>query len=313
MTQSAPTKQQVLDEMRRIHAGKLKIPPEKQLAYLQGAISKIADPVLREALEILFLSTKESSMSEKLKGDIHGSAVTPWGVLMEAVRAVPAVKYTLGIAGIVSVLAIVVELRVNFRVAVVGTVIMLILMAVLLAFARLSAASNRSVAAAGVFFLWSSLLLFVGTGGMMFSSVFFHWPLDLRSWLVGSPEARRTGTQSGEGVHSTEEVVKPGQKVTQRVVVGGNFGLQVDGCESRGQRFSAAAPGEVDASQGSYRGFDLDVMGNNGHGVRNISVDGNTISFEAYADGTGTREGVLGCVGAKGANVSVNVYAYVKK
>ena len=66
------------------------------------------------------------------------------------------------------------------------------------------------------------------------------------------------------------------------------------------------------------KGFELEVTGNNGHGVRNIAVSGNTITFEAFADGPGTVQGgsfgiPKTCVDAKGANVNVNVYAYVKR
>jgi hypothetical protein len=111
--------------------------------------------------------------------------------------------------------------------------------------------------------------------------------------------------------------VPPPERTTQRLLAGSNFGFQVGGCQSLGKVFSATAPGEIDGSKGGAGsappGFDLEITGNNGHGVRNIQVDGNTIRFEAYADGPGTQQPLVGCVGAQGANVNVNVYAYVKQ
>lgn len=147
----------------------------------------------------------------------------------------------------------------------------------------------------------------------MFSSVFFHWPLNLTSWLTGPTESKQMGGAPSQIPVEQGEPTTPIQKTTQRILAGGNYGLQVDGCQSRGQQFAASAPGELDPTKGGYRGFDLDVTGNNGHGVRNISVEGNTIRFEAFADGKGTQQGMLGCVGAEGANVNVNVYAYIKE
>jgi len=110
-------------------------------------------------------------------------------------------------------------------------------------------------------------------------------------------------------------------KQTFKRLIGKDFGFAVGGCEGHGQGFSATAPGDLDRSQGGsggVPGFDLEITGNNGHGVRNVSASGNTISFEAFADGPGTVQGgSFGiprvCVGGQGANVNVNVYAHVKE
>lgn len=131
-------------------------------------------------------------------------------------------------------------------------------------------------------------------------------------------------SMSGPSARAQNANVQPTQtsqpsplpKAGVRTLVAGNLGFSVDGCKSRGQQFAATANGEVDRDQGGQggapHGFDLEVTGNNGHGVRNITVKDNTISFEAFADGPGTNEGMLGCVGAQGANVNVNVYAYIR-
>ena len=105
-------------------------------------------------------------------------------VLREAIRAVPAVKYALGIAGIVSAIAIVTGgFRIDPRIAVFGTVIMFVLMTVLVLFARLSTTPHHALGIAVIVLVWFSLLLTMFTATGLFTSVFFHWPLDLR-WLL---------------------------------------------------------------------------------------------------------------------------------
>jgi len=61
---------------------------------------------------------------------------TPGSFLKEAIKAVPAVKYALGVGGIAAVVAIIAGFHLDYRVAVFGTVIVFALMFVLLVFAR---------------------------------------------------------------------------------------------------------------------------------------------------------------------------------
>ena len=119
--------------------------------------------------------------------------------------------------------------------------------------------------------------------------------------------------QPGENAGTTQRAKNKGRKQLSGLPWG-QFGLpRPTDVRVEGKNFPATAPGELDPRKGSYRGFDLEVTGNNGHGVRNVSPDGNTISFEAYADtAQAPARGVLGCVGAQGANVNVNVYAWIE-
>lgn len=115
-------------------------------------------------------------------------ALNPITVLREAIRAVPAVKYALGIAGIVSAIAIVIGgFRIDLRIAIFGTVIMFVLMTVLVLFARLSTTSHHALGIAVIVLVWFSLLLTMSTATGLFTSVFFHWPLDLGRWLLPTP------------------------------------------------------------------------------------------------------------------------------
>jgi PDZ domain len=112
-------------------------------------------------------------------------ALGPITVLREAIRAVPAVKYALGIAGIVSAIAIVTGgFRIDPRIAVFGTVIMFVLMTVLVLFARLSTTPHHALGIAVIVLVWFSLLLTMFTATGLFTSVFFHYPLDLGRWLL---------------------------------------------------------------------------------------------------------------------------------
>jgi hypothetical protein len=115
--------------------------------------------------------------------------MNPLSILRESIRAVPAVKYALGIAGIVSAVAIIGSFGLDYRVTVVGTVLMFFLMATLVVFARLSALAAPDLRVPALVFTWFSLLLVMAVGAALFSSVFFQWPIDLGRWLDGSTKA----------------------------------------------------------------------------------------------------------------------------
>jgi hypothetical protein len=86
---------------------------------------------------------------------------TPWQVLNAARKAVPAVNYALGIAGIAAAASIVGLFvgQTQAGVRVIGLVF--IGMVLLFVFARLAVASDRSVRVAGAVLLWSVLLFFI--------------------------------------------------------------------------------------------------------------------------------------------------------
>lgn len=109
--------------------------------------------------------------------------------MKDAVRAVPAIKFALGIAGILSVIAIVKIWRLELNVAVYGTVIMLILMTALVVFARVYKGASTDLRTPALVLTWFSLVLVMSAGMMMFTSVFFRWPLDLRLWIDPRPVA----------------------------------------------------------------------------------------------------------------------------
>jgi hypothetical protein len=117
---------------------------------------------------------------------------TPIEILRGATRAVPAVKYALGIGGVIAAVALIYSFKIDPRAAFVGAIIMLVLMAVLVIFARMSTLAAKKLALPALVFTWFTLLLFMAVAIALFTSVFLKKPLDLQSWLTGNMSANRT-------------------------------------------------------------------------------------------------------------------------
>src|SRR4051812_49204089 len=83
----------------------------------------------------------------------------PYRILREAIRAVPAVKYALGVAGIVAAVAIVAAFGLDLRIAAFGTIITFVLMVVLVVFAKFSTTAPRHFLVPILVMMWSFLIL----------------------------------------------------------------------------------------------------------------------------------------------------------
>jgi hypothetical protein len=108
------------------------------------------------------------------------TSMQPFKVLTEAVKAVPAVKYALGIGGLIAVIAIVKGFGIDYRVAVFGAVIMLVLMTMLVIFAKLAAKRESVFHWPAIILTWFALILIIATAIALFTSVFWGRPLELR-------------------------------------------------------------------------------------------------------------------------------------
>jgi hypothetical protein len=106
-----------------------------------------------------------------------------WTVLQLAIKAVPALKYALGVLGIVSAIAIVKGFGVDYQIAVFGTIVMIVLMTLLVVFAALTKAKSPHIRTASLVLLWSSLIITIATASLLFTSAFFDWPERLSSVL----------------------------------------------------------------------------------------------------------------------------------
>lgn len=134
---------------------------------------------------------------------------SPMGILREAIRAVPAVKYALGIAGVAAAIAIIKGFKLDFRVAIFGTIIMLILMMLLVIFAKATKTNAKAIAIPALVFTWFALLITMATALLLLTSAFWKWPLDLQ-WLphknisAPSPEPINQASQGEKQVNSRE-------------------------------------------------------------------------------------------------------------
>ena len=174
------TPERFREEINLIVVDMLGVPPDQKLGYLKGRIAAFPEPY-RTAAETLLLQ-RETLMAntEQQPSGPPG----PWGFLKEAIQAVPSVKYALGVGGVASVLAIVGGFGINPRVGVIGVPIILLLMTVLVVFSKLAVADAQYFLRPLIFLTWFSILAMSATVLLVFTGVFFKWPLDLHSWLV---------------------------------------------------------------------------------------------------------------------------------
>jgi hypothetical protein len=108
---------------------------------------------------------------------------SPASILKQAIKAVPAVKYALGIAGIVASIAIISSFHIGLKVALLGTVVMLILMTVLVIFARLAAEKGPILHYPALAFAWGSLILVMAVAIAFFTSVVWGTPKSFRQFI----------------------------------------------------------------------------------------------------------------------------------
>jgi tetratricopeptide (TPR) repeat protein len=101
-------------------------------------------------------------------------------VLRESMKAVPAMKYALAVAGILAVVAMVGAFRVSPQTAVFGSIITLVLMVAMVIFARLTTTAPRHFFLPVKIMMWAFLIVTVATAFLLFTSAFFQWPRGLR-------------------------------------------------------------------------------------------------------------------------------------
>jgi len=151
------------------------IPANQKLGYFKGRIAGFPEPY-RGAAQTILLEGRALVDNPQPTG--------PLAFLREAIQAVPSVKYAIGVGGIVSVIAIVASFGIGYRVAVIGFPIILILMILLVIFSKLASASPQYFLYPLIILTWFAIFAMIATIGLIFTGVFFKWPLDLHYWLV---------------------------------------------------------------------------------------------------------------------------------
>jgi len=109
-------------------------------------------------------------------GPAPGNPLSPLDILNAARKAVPAVDYALGVAGIAAAGAIVIGFLGNGRAAIIIASAIFVAMVLLFAFARLVAANNGTIIIAGIAMLWMVILFFGTFLVFTITAVAFHQP-----------------------------------------------------------------------------------------------------------------------------------------
>lgn len=118
-------------------------------------------------------------------GDLLPPPASPLSILKQAIKKVPALKYALGIVGLAASLAVIRTLVTDLRLAIFGIVFLLVLMTVLFVFAKLTSVASKELKAPAFVLLWFSLILTMIAASLLFTSVFFNWPINLTHVLDG--------------------------------------------------------------------------------------------------------------------------------
>jgi hypothetical protein len=103
-------------------------------------------------------------------------SLSPIGVLNAALRAVPALKYALGVAAIALLRAFVIGMLGNMRPAIIIIGAMFVGMLLLFVFARLTVSESSAITSAGVFLLWATILFFCTFLVFTATAVSMGWP-----------------------------------------------------------------------------------------------------------------------------------------
>lgn len=111
--------------------------------------------------------------------------LTPSEILKDAIRAVPAVKWALGVAGIAAAVTIVAGFSIDYKVAVLGSIVMFGLMFGLVTFSWFVSNSPQSIKLLALTLAWTFVILICATSICIFTGFFIGKPRPL-GFYVGS-------------------------------------------------------------------------------------------------------------------------------
>jgi hypothetical protein len=136
--------------------------------------------------------------------------MNPLDILKDAIKAVPAVRYALGIAGIAAVIAIVAGFQIDYRVAVLGVIIILVLMFGLVVFAWFAEHSTDSaIRPLSLFLAWVAVLLVSATGVCIFTGFFWGKPRPLGFYVGATPTPTPTPRPISEILPKLKNKMEP--------------------------------------------------------------------------------------------------------
>ncbi len=136
--------------------------------------------------------------NEPVSDNLLSQAASPFSILKQAIKRVPSLKFALGIVGLAASVALIKSLITDLRLALFGIIVMLVLMSVLFVFAKLTSVAPKEFKRPAITLLWFSLIITMIAASLLFMSVFFNWPINLRHWLTNKsrmPEQSSTQLQ----------------------------------------------------------------------------------------------------------------------
>jgi hypothetical protein len=127
-------------------------------------------------------ATRLSAFNESISALVNA----PLKFLPAALREVPAVKYALAVLAVAGCVAVAMSYFASPQSALAALIVGLILMGVMVVFAKAASADGKHTLAAAIF-IWFCLLLFIVWAAGMTTSAFGGWPIEL-SILDGANE-----------------------------------------------------------------------------------------------------------------------------
>jgi hypothetical protein len=131
-----------------------------------------------------------SNAKEKSGSSAGLGSISPINVLNAARRAVPAVDFALGVAGVAAAGALVTAFLGSGRAPIIILGGMLVAMLLLFVFSRLVAAQSPAITSAGVFLLWAVTLFFCAFLIFTITAVAVGWPAAWKSILGIETQAK---------------------------------------------------------------------------------------------------------------------------
>jgi hypothetical protein len=105
--------------------------------------------------------------------------MNPMVVLKAAIKAVPSLRYALGIAGIAAVVAIILGLGLHPQIAVFGTLMVIGVMFILVVFSRYAGSQDSSFKGPATLLVWFFTVVTMAAITLLATSYFLQWPLPL--------------------------------------------------------------------------------------------------------------------------------------
>jgi hypothetical protein len=129
---------------------------------------------------------------------------TPEGMIAGAVKAVPAVKYALGIGGIAAIVAIIAGFKISFPVAVFGVIVMFALMFILVIFSKFSESASQSFKPLSLVLAWTFVVLTICAATLLVTSFFWNWPRPLDKYLSSTEKKDVPSNSSGSSSSNSQ-------------------------------------------------------------------------------------------------------------